>query len=86
MTIEQIKKLYSAQPFQPFVVHLAGGREVPVLHQEFIMAAPSGRILVVALPDDTFDIIDLLLVTDVVIQPGRNGAGGRRKRQSIANS
>jgi hypothetical protein len=82
MTIELIKKLYNAQPFQPFVIHLAGGREVPVVHRDFIMAVPSGRILVVALPDDTVDIIDLLLVSDVVVQPSGNGAGGRRKRQT----
>jgi hypothetical protein len=81
MTIEQIKKLYNAQPFQPFVIHLAGGREVPVISREFIMAAPSGRTLVVALPDDTFDIIDLLLVSDVVVKPSGNGSGGRRKRR-----
>ena len=82
MTIEQIKKLYDAQPFQPFVIHLADGREVPVAHRDFIMAAPSGRILVVALPDDTFDIIDLLLVTDVQVRPGNNGARRRRSRRT----
>ena len=79
MTVEQIKKLYNAQPFQPFVLHLADGREVSVPHREFIMVAPSGRILVVCLPDDTFDIIDLLLVTDVEVKPSRNGARRRRK-------
>jgi hypothetical protein len=82
MTIEQIKKLYNAQPFQPFVIHLAGGREVPVLHRDFIMAVPSGRILVVALPDDTVDIIDLLLISDVVIQAKSNGSNGRKKRRT----
>jgi hypothetical protein len=81
VTIEQIKKLYNAQPFQPFVIHLAGGREVLVISREFIMAVPNGRTLVVALPDDTFDIIDLLLVSDVVVKPSGNGSGGRRKRR-----
>jgi hypothetical protein len=81
MTIEQIKKLYDAQPFQPFVIHLASGREVPVVHRDFIMAAPSGRTLVVALPDDTFDIIDLLLVSDVVVGTGRSETNGRKKRR-----
>ena len=81
MTIEQIKRIYSAQPFQPFVIHLADGREVQVAHRDFIMAVPSGRILVVALPDDTVDIIDLLLVTDVVFT-GSNGSGKRPKRRS----
>lgn len=82
MTIEQIKKIYSAQPFQPFVIHLADGREVQVAHRDFIMAVPSGRILVVALPDDTVDIIDLLLVTDVVLLTGSNGSSKRPKRRS----
>jgi hypothetical protein len=79
MTIEQIKRLYSAEPFQPFVIHLADGREVPVHHRDFIMAVPSGRTLIVCLPDDTVDIIDLLLVTDVELKPSRNGARQRRK-------
>jgi hypothetical protein len=81
MTIEQIKKLYEAQPFQPFTIHLASGRTVPVAHRDFIMAAPNGRTLVVALPDDTFDIIDLLLVSDVVVGVPANGSNGRRKRR-----
>ena len=78
MTIEQIKRLYSAEPFQPFVIHLADGREVPVHHRDFIMAVPSGRTLIVCLPDDTVDIIDLLLVTDVELKARRNGARRRR--------
>jgi hypothetical protein len=82
MTIEQIKKLYDAQPFQPFVIHLASGREVPVAHRDFIMAAPSGRTLVVALPDDTFDIIDLLLVSDVVAKAKSNGSNGKKRRRT----
>ena len=82
MTIEQIKKLYDAQPFQPFVIHLASGREAPVAHRDFIMAAPSGRTLVVALPDDTFDIIDLLLVSDVVVKAKSNGTNGKKRRRT----
>jgi hypothetical protein len=77
MTIEQVQALYKAQPFRPFVLHLADGREVPVLHRDFIMAVPSGRTLFVAQPDDTVNIIDLLLVTDVELKP--NGSGKRRK-------
>lgn len=80
MTIEQIKGFYEAKPFQPFTIHLADGREIPVLSREFIMAAPSGRILVVYQPDDTFNWIDLLLVTDLEVRVGTNGSGKRRKR------
>jgi hypothetical protein len=79
MTIEQLRALHDAQPFRPFVIHLADGREIPVHHREFVMTVPSGRTLVVAQPDDTLNIVDLLLVTDLEIKPVANGAGKRRK-------
>jgi hypothetical protein len=82
MTIEKVKELYSAQPFRPFVIHLADGRGIQVHHRDFIMAAPSGRTLYVSQPDDTLNIIDLLLVTDLEIKSGRNGAGKDRKGRS----
>jgi hypothetical protein len=73
MTIERLKELYDAQPFRPFVIHLADGREVPVRHRDFIMAVPSGRTIFVAQPDDSVNIIDLLLVTDLELKATRNG-------------
>jgi hypothetical protein len=79
MTIDRIRELYHAQPFRPFTLHLADGREIPVLHQEFLMAVPSGRTLYVCQPDDTVNIVDLLLVTDLEIKPQSNGARGPRK-------
>jgi hypothetical protein len=79
MTVEQLRALSNAQPFRPFVIHLADGREIPVHHREFIMTVPSGRTLVVAQPDDTLNIVDLLLVTDLEIKPAANGTGKRRK-------
>jgi hypothetical protein len=79
MTIEQLRSCYNAQPFQPFVIHLADGREVPVLHREFIMAVPSGRTIFVVQPDDTSNIIDLLLVTDLEFKPVSNGSSKKRR-------
>jgi hypothetical protein len=73
MTIERLKELYDAQPFKPFLLHLADGREIPVRHRDFIMAAPSGRTIVVMQPDDSLNIIDLLRVTDVELKLTRNG-------------
>jgi hypothetical protein len=69
MTIERFRDFYDAQPFQPFVIHLADGRHIPVHHRDFVMAAPSGRTVVVQQPDDRLNVIDLLLVTDLEVQP-----------------
>ncbi len=69
MTIEQLRNLYQAQPFQPFVLHLADGRQIPVQHREFLAPSPSGRIVIVYQPDDSFNIVDLLLVTALEVKP-----------------
>lgn len=69
MTIEQLRNAYEAQPFRPFVLHLADGREIPVRHREFMMTVPSGRTVLVTQPDDTVNIADLLLVTDIELRP-----------------
>lgn len=79
MTIQQIRNLYEAQPFQPFVIHLADGRGIPVHSHEFMASAPNGRTIVVYQPDSTADHIDLLLVTSLEVKPAGNGAR-RRKR------
>ncbi len=79
MTVEQLRSAYSAQPFRPFVIHLADGRAVPVLSCEFIMTVPSGRTIVVCQPDDTLNIIDLLLITDLELKPSSNGSRKRHR-------
>jgi hypothetical protein len=81
MTIEKLRVLYDAQPFRPFIMHLADGRQIPVQHREFIAGAPSGRTVVVFQPDDSMNIIDLLLVTDLEVKPEAktNGSSKRKK-------
>ena len=77
MAIQEVKKLYDAEPFQPFVIHLADGRQIPVLHREFMATAPSGRTVLVYQPDDSSNVIDLLLVTDLEVK--KNGRHSKKK-------
>ncbi len=79
MTIEQIRAAYEAKPFKPFIIHMADGRSVPFLHCDFIMAVPSGRTLFVCQPDDTTNIIDLLLVTDLEFKKPQGDGPKKRK-------
>lgn len=71
MTIEQVKQLYNSAPFKPFIIHLADGRRVPVKHREFMATLPSSRTIVVYEQDDSFNIIDLLLVTSLEVKNGK---------------
>jgi hypothetical protein len=71
--------MWKAEPFRKFTVHLADGRDVAVRHQEFLMLSPNGRTMVVYQPDGGFNIIDLLLVTDLEL--GVNGRAASRTRR-----
>ena len=74
MTIEKFRELWQASPFRPFNIHLADGRAITVRHREFLAMSPSGRTVIVYQPDDSHNIIDLLLVTDLEVK----GNGHRR--------
>jgi hypothetical protein len=80
MTSDRVRQLWKAEPFHKFTMHLADGRKVPVLHREFLAISPSGRTATVYQPDDSMNIVDLLLVTDLEIKPnGRSHRGGKRQ-------
>jgi hypothetical protein len=46
---------------------LADGRSIPVKHREFALPSPSGHTVVVYQPDDSFDVIDPLLITSLTV-------------------
>jgi hypothetical protein len=70
MTIEQLRAVYQAQPFRPFTLHLADGDKLHVPHADFLSHSPNGRTLIVYAEDDSFSIVDLLLVTRLEVQNG----------------
>jgi hypothetical protein len=78
MTIQEIKKAYAARPFQPFDIHTADGRTVPVMSPEFLAFSPKERCVYVGL-EDGLEIVDLLLVTTIKMRPRSNGARTRRR-------
>ncbi len=78
MTIEQLRRLYSAKPFRAFNIHLADSRTLAVEHPEQLAFSQSGRTIAVACPDDTIETVDLLLV--VSLKPRPNGAARRRRQ------
>ena len=68
MTTEQLRSFLNVRPFRPFMIHMADGRTVDVNHPEWVAYA-GGRIALVAKPDETFEVIDLLLVPSLEAKP-----------------
>jgi hypothetical protein len=64
----------------PFTLTLADGRKLTVPHNEFFSFFPSGRSAMLTHGDDSFTMIDLLMVTDVDVK-GSATRGRRTKKK-----
>jgi len=68
MTVEQLRNVHQAQPFRPFTIHMADGRNLHVPHSEFLSHSATGRTIIIHHDDEKFSIVDLLLVNEVEVQ------------------
>lgn len=69
MTLEQVRKLVRARPFQPFEVHMADGRSLLVDHPDFVIVPPDGRtVFAYDKLDRWLTVIDLLLVSSLEVR------------------
>jgi hypothetical protein len=78
MTIQEITRLRSLTPFEPFRILTADGKSYDVRHPENFAVAGNGRLVAVGMPDH-FVTLDLLLVTGIArpIPPTKNGKSSR---------
>ncbi len=74
MTVEQFKSALHANPFRPFTIHVTDGRVFLVKHRDFVSRSPSGRTVIVHNDDDSFSVLDLLLVTELEVYAGGSEA------------
>ena len=65
MTAEELKRHITATPFRPFFLRVPDGRDIPVRARDFILLSPSGRMAYVFQPDDSHDVLDVLMITGV---------------------
>lgn len=84
MTIERLRTAYRATPFRPFTISLADGRKFKVNSPEFILVPPAAqRTFVVVEDEESYSIIDLLMVTSIDYGGPTSDArsNGHRKRR-----
>ncbi len=75
MEVPALRAALHAQPFRPFTLRLADGREVPVPHPDFVAVAPNGRRVAVFHPtDDSLSILEPLLIVSLEYAPTGQGA------------
>ena len=78
MTSDKIKEVMRAQPFKPFILHLADGRRINVSHPESISLSITGRVAHVFGPDETSHFVDVLMITDLELKARSTRNGHKR--------
>jgi hypothetical protein len=78
MTKEHLRQVRDANPFSPFTIRLADGRDFRIHHRDFLSIPPdgAGRIAVIYQSGGAFSLVDLLLVTEVSVEPQPNQTNG----------
>ena len=69
MTIEQLKCIHRARPFQAFTLYLADGRELHVPHNDFLLIRNNDSVTV-HLGDDDLEIVALKEITRIELDGG----------------
>jgi hypothetical protein len=77
MNLDRLRRMHQARPFQSFVMHLADGHNIPVDHPEMMSIALNGRTAAVFQRDNTFSLVDVMLITELEVKP----APGKPKRR-----
>jgi hypothetical protein len=75
MTSQKFREQMNVRPFRPYTICLADGREISVVHPDFVAAAPNGREAMVYSATGECHHVDILLVTCIRVQGQPEGAG-----------
>ena len=78
VTIQELRRRRSQQPFEPFRVLVADGNFYDVRRPEHLAFSGKGRLIAIGMEDDSFVTLDLLLVTGIR-QPIPRSKPSRRK-------
>jgi hypothetical protein len=65
MTTDQFRATLHQHPFRPFTIRMADGRAFEVAHRDFVAMSPSGRTVIVYESDESYSILDLLLMSEL---------------------
>ncbi len=67
MTSEQFRSTLHLKPFRPLTIRMADGRTFDVAHPDFVAQSPSGRTVIVFQSDESYSLLDLLMMTELEV-------------------
>ncbi|MEJ2704282.1 MAG: hypothetical protein P8Z79_17740 [Sedimentisphaerales bacterium] len=79
MDLQGIREALRRQPFEPFSIRLADGRSLAVPHPE--MVAVGKRRIIVVEADDSWSVVEPLLIVSLDYNGKSHPRTNRRKRE-----
>lgn len=76
MDLQGIREALHRQPFEPFTIRLADGRAFSVPHPDFV--AIGKRRIVVVSEDDSWSVIEPLLIVSLDLNGNRSSMGAEQ--------
>ncbi len=70
MTTDQVRTALHQQLFRPFNIRTADRRIPEVVHPDFVAQSPSGRTAIVSQTDESYSVLDLLLMAELEVRTG----------------
>ena len=77
MEVNVVREARHRQPFRPFSLRLADGRELQVPHPDFVAVSPR-RVIVINPQDESHSILEPLLIVSVEYVGGSQPAGNQQ--------
>jgi hypothetical protein len=75
MTTDELRATLRQDPFRPFTIRMVDGRSFRVAHRDYLALSPSGRTVIVFQPDESYSVLDMLLMSELEV-PAPNGQSG----------
>jgi hypothetical protein len=82
MTKQEFDRIRAIEPFQPFRILTADGNHYDIRHPENFAITGNGRLIAIAMPDNSFATLDILLITGIQRPIAQKRNGARRRRRS----
>jgi hypothetical protein len=70
MTTDQFQATLHQTPFRPFTIRMADGRSFDVAHRDFVARSPTGRTVIIFGNDESYSVLDLLLMSELEVHAG----------------
>jgi hypothetical protein len=76
MSADELRSHITAVPFETFSLRTADGRRIPVRNRDFILITPNKRHVYVFQPDNSREVLDIMLILGLEFGPPPTDANG----------